>query len=187
MVDKGERRKRRGKIFLIALLALIFAETGYILGTTGLGPLIFGRGGPTPTTDFSAVLSVSQAYVFYHGNVTRAERPPQYGNAYVYIVPYRPGLQIPQAVAQQIALDAAERPVYVLPVLQYNTPIDPVDFAIVLPTDGRNPVVLLTYSATDFGKIESWLLGVQNQLKITISGYARVSLENGRPSGVRLF
>lgn len=188
MVTKSEKRRRRGKTFIIALIALIFAETGYILFTTGLGWRIFGPRDASPTTDFTTVLSVSQAYVFFNGTVSAVTTPPRYDNAYVYLVLYRPGIQLPQALTQQISLDAAERPVYVLPVLEYNTPINPADFAEALPTNAKKPVILLTYTMDKFEKIRSWIIGVENTLHATLSGsYIRVELADGLPKSVKFF
>lgn len=185
MPTATSKRRKRGKIFIIALMALIFAETGYILGTTGLGPLIFsGMGGATAT--FKDVLAISTAYVFFNGTVSQAA-PPLYQDAYVYVVLYQPGVALPDAVTRQIALDASEKPVYVLPIPSYNTPIDPHDFRDVLPQNAKNPVVLLAYQPTMIKTVNRWLMQVQSQLGQFQSKYVRVELKGGQPTGVRYF
>jgi hypothetical protein len=176
MPTRSEKKKRRGKIFVIALAALIFAETGYILGTTGIGHIIFGRGG-TATLDFSAVLSASEAYVFFNGTVTRG-RPEYYRDAYVYLVAYVPGVSLPDAVVRSLVFDAAERPVYVLPIPRTSGVIAPQDFANVLPDNAKNPVVLLIYSTDKIDIIGRWLQSIDN---LPQGSYIRIHLVEGKP------
>jgi hypothetical protein len=176
MPTRSEKKKRRGKIFIIALAALIFAETGYILGTTGIGHFIFGGGGAA-TVDFSAVLSASEAYVFFNGTVTRG-RPEYYRDAYVYVVAYTPGASLPNAVVRSLVFDAAERPVYVLPIPQTSGVIAPQDFADVLPDNAKNPVVLLIYSTDKISLIGSWLRSIDN---LPQGSYIRIHLVEGKP------
>jgi len=176
MPTKTDKKKRRGKIFIIALAALIFAEIGYILGTTGIGPLLLGRGG-SPGGDFASVLSVSEAFVFFNGTVTRG-RPEVYGNAYIYVVAYAPGIPLPKAVVQRIAFDAAEKPVYVLPVSQHGV-VAPQDFVDVLPDNAKNPVVLLIPENRD--AVAAWLQSINN---LPQSDYIRIELKNGQPVSV---
>jgi len=178
MPTKIDKKKRRGKIFIIALAALIFAETGYLLGTTGLGGIIFGLGGSSGVS-FDAVLSVSDAVVFFNGSVTRG-RPVSYGDAYVYVVAYAPGVALPSAVVRGITFDAAEKPVYVLPIPQHGGVIAPQDFVDVLPDNAKNPVILLTYSPDKLTTVESWLRGIN----LPQSYYIRVELRNGKPVSV---
>jgi len=172
-------KKRRGKIFIIALAALIFAETGYILGTTGIGRFIFGGGGAA-TVDFSAVLSVSEAYVFFNGTVTRG-RPEYYRDAYVYVVAYAPGVSLPDAVVRSLVFDAAERPVYVLPIPRTSGVIAPQDFADVLPDNAKNPVVLLIYSTDKISLVDRWLQSIDN---LPQGFYIRIHLVEGKPLSV---
>ncbi len=179
MPTKSDRKKRRGKIFIIALAALIFAETGYILGTSGLGGIIFGLGGSSGV-GFDAVLSVSDAFVFFNGSVTRG-RPVSYGDAYVYVVAYAPGVALPSAVVQRITFDAAEKPVYVLPIPLRGEIITPQDFVDVLPDNAKNPVILLTYPPDKLTTVESWLRSIKN---LPQSNYIRVELRNGQPVSV---
>jgi hypothetical protein len=176
MPTRSEKKKRRGKIFIIALAALIFAETGYILGTTGIGPFIFGRGGAA-TVDFSAVLSASEAYVFFNGTVTRG-RPEYYRDAYVYVVAYAPGVSLPDAVVRRLVFDAAERPVYVLPKPLTSGAVVPQDFADVLPDNAKNPVVLLIYPVDKISLIDRWLRSIDN---LPQGFYIRIHLVEGKP------
>jgi hypothetical protein len=176
MHTRSEKKKRRGKIFIIALAALIFAETGYILGTTGLGHIIFGSGGAT-TVDFSAVLSVSEAYVFFNGTVTRG-KPEYYRDAYVYVVAYAPGVSLPDAVVRRLVFDAAERPVYVLPIPRTSGAIVPQDFADVLPDNAKNPVVLLIYPMDKISLVEGWVQGIKD---LPQGFYIRIHLVEGKP------
>lgn len=180
-----EKRKKRGKIFLIALLALIFAETGYILGATGLFSVIL-PGVPGASASFSDVLAVSTAYVFFNGSVTRAAAQ-LYGDAYVYVVAYQPGVAMRDAVARQIVLDAGEKPVYILPIPLYNTPINPEDYRDALPTDARNPVILLTYPLNKLATVDAWLQQIQNKYGPLQSKYIRIELSGGQPTSVRFF
>jgi hypothetical protein len=176
MPTRSEKKKRRGKIFIIALAALIFAETGYILGTTGIGHFIFG-GGDAATVDFSAVLSVSEAYVFFNGTVTRG-RPEYYRDAYVYVVAYAPGVSLPDAVVRRLVFDAAERPVYVLPKPLTSGAVVPQDFADVLPDNAKNPVVLLIYPVDKISLIDRWLRSIDN---LPQGFYIRIHLVEGKP------
>ncbi|MGC9131950.1 MAG: hypothetical protein ACP5H5_10275, partial [Pyrobaculum sp.] len=178
-----EKRKKRGKIFIIALLALIFAETGYILGTTGLLPIIL-PGVRGASVSFSDVVGVSTAYVFFNGSVTRGA-PQLYGDAYVYVVAYQPGVALPDAVARQIALDAGEKPVYILPI--YNTPINPEDYVDTLPTNAKNPVILLTYPLNKITTVQTWLQQIQNKFGQLQSNYIRIELSAGQPKSIRFF
>jgi hypothetical protein len=180
MPTRSEKKKRRGKIFIIALAALIFAETGYILGVTGLGDVIFATLHNTifgPPVDFSAVLSVSEAYVFFNGTVTRG-RPEYYRDAYVYVVAYAPGVSLPDAVVRRLVFDAAERPVYVLPKPLTSGAVVPQDFADVLPDNAKNPVVLLVYPMDKISLIDRWLQGIRN---LPQGFYIRIHLVDGKP------
>ncbi|MFN7105148.1 MAG: hypothetical protein ACK4M3_00950 [Pyrobaculum sp.] len=170
---KDDRRKRRRKIFFIALAALIFAETGYILGTTGLIHLFFS---PTATVGFSDVVKASDGYMFFEGNITRGT--PLYNNTYVYVIPYRTGQRLSEQLLARITIDAAERPVYILPALRFGY-VDPADF-IDLPRDLRNPVVVL-YPKSDkwYNVVSDWLHSVAAKLDIE-SLPARITLEGGR-------
>ncbi len=176
MPTRSEKKKRRGKIFIIALAALIFAETGYILVTTGIGHFIFGGGGAA-SVDFSAVLSVSEAYVFFNGTVTRG-KPEYYRDAYVYVVAYAPGVSLPDAVVRRLVFDAAERPVYVLPKPLTSGAVVPQDFADVLPDNAKNPVVLLIYPMDKISLIDRWLQGIKD---LPQGFYIRIHLVEGKP------
>lgn len=170
MPTDSSRRKKRRRIFFIALAALIFAETGYILGTTGLiYPLLsaFGRG-RTASATFSDVLAVSQSYVFYNGTIKGPISPDKYNDAYVYIIGYAPGAVLPQNLATLIALDAAEKPVYVLPVSPYRTPINPEDFVGVLPENARYPVILVVYPPDKATAVITWVDRVAGQVNVRL-------------------
>jgi len=171
MPTRSEKKKKRIKL----LIAIIFAEAGFILGVTGLGHIIFGHGGAT-TVDFSAVLSASEAYVFFNGTVTRG-RPEYYRDAYVYVVAYTPGASLPNAVVRSLVFDAAERPVYVLPIPRTSGVIAPQDFADVLPDNAKNPVVLLIYSTDKISLIGSWLRSIDN---LPQGSYIRIHLVEGK-------
>ncbi|AET33823.1 hypothetical protein [Pyrobaculum ferrireducens] len=180
-----EKRKKRGKIFIIALLALIFAETGYILGTTGLLPILL-PGVRGASVGFSDVVGVSTAYVFFNGSVSRGVSQ-LYGDAYVYVVAYQPGVALPDAVARQIALDAGEKPVYILPIPIYNAPINPEDYVDTLPTNAKNPVILLTYPLDKRTVVNSWLQQIQSKFGQLQSNYIRIELSAGQPKSIRFF
>jgi len=176
MPTRSEKKKRRGKNFIIALAALIFAEAGYILWVTGLGHIILGNRGAT-TVDFSAVLSVSEMYVLSNG--TRPSgRPEYYRDAYVYVVAYAPGIPLPRAVVDRIVSDAAERPVYVLPRLLTGGFIDRRDFENVLPNITKNPVVLLIYPKDKKELVDRW---IQSLNDLSQGSYIRIELRDGRP------
>ncbi len=179
MPKRSEKKKRRRKIFIIALAALIFAETGYILGVTGLGDVIFATLYNMifrPPVDFSAVLSISEAFVFFNGTVTEG-RPEYYRDAYVYVVAYAPGVSLPDAVVRRLTFDAAERPVYVLPKPLTSGAIVPQDFAD-LPDNAKNPVVLLVYPVDKTSLIDRWLQGIRN---LPQGSYIRIHLVEGKP------
>jgi len=160
---KGERKRKRGKIFIIALAALIFAEIGYICGTTGI---CFHWGNPPPP-DFTAVLQASQAYVFFNGNIT-VEKPPVYQTAYVYVLPYQPGIVYPDQLIARIALDASQSPVYVVPLLVTRAAVAPDDFYGVLPTNAKFPVVLLVPNSNKVGLVQEWASGEARRLGLSV-------------------
>jgi hypothetical protein len=128
---------------------------------------------------FDAVLSACEAYVFFNGTKVRAA-PESYGDAYVYVVAYAPGMSLPRAVVQRIAFDAAEKPVYVLPIPQHGV-VEPHDFEDVLPDNAKNPVILLTYSPDKLTTVAAWLQSINN---LPQSDYIRVELKNGKPVSV---
>ncbi len=169
---------RTPKALVIAIIAiavgyLAFLELGYILGTTGL---ILSPTATPSGVGFDAVLSVSDAFVFFNGSEARG-RPVSYGDAYVYVVAYAPGVALPSAVVQRITFDAAEKPVYVLPI-PLRGEIMPNDFRGVLPDNAKNPVILLTYPSDKLTTVESWLRSIKN---LPQSNYIRVELRNGQP------
>jgi hypothetical protein len=180
MPTRSEKKKRRIKL----LVVLIFAEATFILGTTGLGYNISGHVATVlrniifgPPVDFSAVLSVSEAYVFFNGTVTRG-RPEYYRDAYVYLVAYTPGVSLPNAVVMKMTFDAAERPVYVLPIPRTSGVIAPQDFADVLPDNAKNPVVLLIYPIDKISLVEGWVQGIKD---LPQGFYIRIHLVEGKP------
>jgi len=162
-------------IIAVAISLLAFIELGYILGTTFAPPSGVGSSGG----DFASVLSVSEAFVFFNGTVTRG-RPEVYGDAYVYVVAYAPGMSLPRAVVQRIAFDAAEKPVYLLPIPQHGV-VDPLDFVDVLPDNAKNPVILLTYSPDKLTTVATWLQSINN---LPQSDYIIIELKNGKPVSV---
>ena len=179
MPTRSEKKRRRGKNFIIALAALIFAEAGYILWVTGLGHIILGNRGAA-SVDFSAVLSASEMYVLSNGTMPSG-RPEYYRNAYVYVVAYAPGIPLPRAVVNRMVLDAAERPVYVLPRLLTGDFIDRRDFVNVLPNNTKNPVVVLIYPKDKKDLVEGWLRSLND---LTQSNYIKIELRDGRPVSV---
>ncbi len=169
------KKRKRGKIFLIALAALLFAEAGYILGTTGLGWMIFS---PKPAgAAFGEVLAVSEGIVFHGGNVT-VGRPPLFDNAYVYVINYAPGQRLPERVVTRVVVDAGERPVYILPLFQGY--VLPDDFLYDIPKNLANPVVVL-YPAGDkwATAVTNWLHDVGSKLRVDLVPPARVTLDGG--------
>jgi len=175
MPTRSAKKKKRIKL----LIAIIFAEAGFILGVTGLGHIIFGHGGAV-AVDFSAVLSISEAFMFFNGTVTRG-KPEYYRDAYVYLVAYAPGVSLPDAVVRSLVFGAAERPVYVLPIPRTSGAIVPHDFADVLPDNAKNPIILLTYPPDKLNTVLSWLQGIKN---LPQSNYIRIELRDGRPVNV---
>jgi len=163
---RDERKRKRKKIFIIALAALIFAETGYILGTTGLLYILLPWLGP-PAPSFSDVLRVSQAYVFFNGNVT-VEKPPVYQTAYVYVLPYQPGIAYPDQLIARIALDASQSPVYVVPFPVTSAAVVPSDFYELLPTDAKFPVVLLAPNPNNVRIVYDWASGEAHRLGLSV-------------------
>ena len=161
---KSERKRKRGKIFIIALAALIFAETGYILGTTGLWYVIGGR---PPSPSFDAVLQASKAYVFFNGNVT-VEKPPVYQTAYVYVLPYQPGIVYPDQLIARIALDASQSPVYVVPLTTPRVAVVPDDFYGVLPANAKFPVILLVPNSDKVNLVQEWASGEARRLGLSV-------------------
>ncbi|MEZ0248207.1 MAG: hypothetical protein ABWJ97_02940 [Thermoproteus sp.] len=104
MAKKREgRSKRRGRIFIIAVLAIIFAEVGYILGTSGIH-LGFSR---PPQLQLRQLVQNSQLWVLTErGYAPSASPPPLYNNSIVVITVA--GLPLPKAVLN------SDVPVYVL-------------------------------------------------------------------------
>ncbi|MEZ0318464.1 MAG: hypothetical protein ABWK05_00515 [Pyrobaculum sp.] len=178
MPARSESRRRRRKIFYIALAALIFAETGYILGTTGLGGIILGgKGAGTPS--FDVVLNTERSYVFYKGNVTEGP-PPNFSNAYVYVFNYMPGVPLQDALATKLLIDSAERPVYVVPVPLQGTGVLEDDFYSLRNAQGH-PIVVLTYSQAQWQKVAAWINAVLNKYNVGLgqTGAVRITITNG--------
>jgi len=163
---RDERKRKRKKIFIIALAALIFAETGYILGTTGLLYMLPWLGPPAPS--FSDVLRVSQAYVFFNGNVTVEKKPPVYQTAYVYVLPYQPGIVYPDQLIARIVLDASQSPVYVVPYPVTSAAVMPDDFYELLPTDANFPVVLLAPNPNNIRIVHDWASGEAQKIGLPV-------------------
>jgi len=164
---RDERKRKRKKIFIIALAALIFAETGYILGTTGLLYILLPWLGP-PAPSFSDVLRVSHAYVFFNGNVTVEKKPPEYQTAYVYVLPYQPGIVYPDQLIARIALDASQSPVYVVPLPVTSAAVVPSDIYELLPTDAKFPVVLLAPNPNNVRIVYDWASGEAHRLGLSV-------------------
>ncbi|MEM4633246.1 MAG: hypothetical protein QW610_06510 [Pyrobaculum sp.] len=179
-----DKRRKRGLVFIIALAALIFAETGFILGTTGLAELIL----PKPKVSFEQILSFSEAYIIEGGNET-VGKPPKFDNAYVYVILYQQGTRLSENIAAQIAVDAAEKPVYILPLPIVQAPILTNDIIEPLPTNVKNPVVVLIYplDRNTLGLIGAWLGEVENALGVRITGNVRIELVGNKPRSIRTF
>ncbi|MGC9049972.1 hypothetical protein [Pyrobaculum sp.] len=176
--------KTAGALLIASLAILVFAEIGYILWTPLPQPL--PQPGSSGSSSFSDVVGVSTAYVFFNGSVSRGVSQ-LYGDAYVYVVAYQPGVALPDAVARQIALDAGEKPVYILPIPIYNTPINPEDYIDTIPTNTKNPVILLTYPLNKFATVQTWLQQIQNKFGQLQSNYIRIELSAGQPKSIRFF
>lgn len=184
MPVKSQSQRRRKKIFLIALVALIFAETGYVLGATGLINIIFGRGAANPLS-FDVVLDAAHSYVFYNGSVTEGP-PPKFYDAYVYVLYYQPGVTLPSTVAAKIVLDSAERPVYIVPIPLHGAGVLIDDFVNSLPTNPRHPVVVLTYSQNQLLQVATWIEDVLRKYGVGLgqTGAVRITVNNGVPQEV---
>lgn len=182
MPARSELRKRRRKIFFIALAALIFAETGYILGTTGLINIFLGPKAPD-TSSIDVVLNTARSYVFYNGSVTEGP-PPKYRDAYVYVFYYQPGVSLPSSAAAKLVLDSAERPVYVVPIPIQGTGVLIDDFNI--PTTPKHPIVVLTYSHDQLIQVDTWVYNVLNKFNVGLgqTGAVRITVNNGVVQGV---
>jgi len=116
---------------------------------------------------FDAVLQVSQAYVFFNGNIT-VEKPPMYQTAYVYVVPYQPGIVYPDQLIARIALDASQSPVYVVPLPATGAAVVPDDFYGVLPANAKFPVVLLVPNSNGVGLVYRWASGEAQRLGLSV-------------------
>ncbi|MEL9990463.1 MAG: hypothetical protein QXP98_01060 [Thermoproteus sp.] len=100
---RESRSKRRGRIFIIAILAIVFAEVGWILGTSGIH---FGFSRP-PQLQLRQLVQNSQLWVLtQRGYAPSASPPPLYNNSIVVITVA--GLPLPKAVLN------SDVPVYVL-------------------------------------------------------------------------
>jgi len=175
---RDERKRKRKKIFIIALAALIFAETGYILGMTGLLNILFGWGAPSPK--FGDVLRISRAYVFFNGNIT-VEKPPEYQTAYVYVLPYQPGIVYSDQLIVRIVLDASQSPVYVVPLPVASAAVVPSDFYELLPTNAKFPVILLVPNSDKIGLVREWASGEAQKigLPMDLTRVLRFQIVNG--------
>jgi hypothetical protein len=101
---RGRRRNR--KVFIIALLAIIFAEVGWILGTMPGFRLPFGPGAPRKPT-LAALLENTQMWVLTpRGYAPSGLQPPQYNDSVVVVAVS--GVALPRSL-----LNSTE-PVYVL-------------------------------------------------------------------------
>jgi hypothetical protein len=101
---RGRRRNR--KVFVIALLAIIFAEVGWILATMPGFRLPFGPGAPQKPT-LAALLENTQMWVLTpRGYAPSGLQPPQYNDSVVVVTVS--GVALPRSL-----LNSTE-PVYVL-------------------------------------------------------------------------
>jgi hypothetical protein len=176
--------KRRKKLFLMALAAIIFAETGYILGTTGIGwmliELFFGT---RPLAFLDLVSKSPEVYVFYNGSVARADsRAVRYNDSYVHLI-YYAGARLAPTALRWIEVDASEKPVYVIPFSPRGVPVNPADFYDALPKTAAHPVVLVICNA---GDLERWLSYVSQRLQYRPSGtHIRIEIAGGEPVAAR--
>jgi hypothetical protein len=69
----------------------------------------------------------------------------------------------------------------------YNTPINPEDYVGTLPTNAKNPVILLTYPLDKITVVNSWLWQIQNKFGHLQSNYIRIELSAGQPKSIRFF
>ncbi|MGC9170633.1 MAG: hypothetical protein ACP5HD_07810 [Thermoproteus sp.] len=98
-------RRRNRKIFVIALLAIIFAEVGWILGTMPGFRLSFGPRVQTPT--LAGLLENTQMWVLtQRGYAPSGLQPPLYNNSIVIVTVS--GVQLPRSLLNSTV------PVYVL-------------------------------------------------------------------------
>ncbi len=105
MAKKRERPRRRDrKVFAIAIAAIIFAEVGWVLGTSGFRLPFFGR---SPEPDLSTLLRNSQLWVLtQRGYAPSGSTPPMYNNSIVVIAVS--GIPLPKSLLN------STRPVYIL-------------------------------------------------------------------------
>ncbi|CCC82658.1 hypothetical protein [Thermoproteus tenax] len=103
-MSKRGRPRRNRRIFVVALIAIIFAEIGWILGTSGFR-LPIGGGG-TQRLAISPLLSNAQLWVLTPNGYAPGGQPPVYNNAIVYVA--MEGVSLPQSL-----LNTTE-PVYIL-------------------------------------------------------------------------
>lgn len=105
MAKKRDKpRKRNRKIFAIAIAAIIFAEVGWVLGTSGFRLPFFGR---QQTPDLATLLANTQLWVLtQRGYAPSNSAPPVYNNSIVVITVS--GIPLPKSLLN------STQPVYVL-------------------------------------------------------------------------
>lgn len=105
MAKKRDKpRKRNRKIFAIAIAAIIFAEVGWVLGTSGFRLPFFGR---QQTPDLATLLANTQLWVLtQRGYAPSNSAPPAYNNSIVVITVS--GISLPKSLLN------STQPVYVL-------------------------------------------------------------------------
>ncbi|MGC9051022.1 MAG: hypothetical protein ACP5J3_08845, partial [Pyrobaculum sp.] len=67
------------------------------------------------------------------------------------------------------------------------TPINPEDYVDTIPTNTKNPVILLTYPLDKITVVNSWLRQIQNKFGQLQSNYIRIELSGGQPKSISFF
>jgi len=147
---------------IMVLLILIFAEAGYILGTTGLGGFLFRffSGGATREADLRSLLEhVGEAYVHEKGKWIRLDKPPYYENATLYVAQFqlvRHGDVVYGGELPIYDMSLSEGPVYLL-LLDVST--SPLDVIRELNETAPDNTYLMFVKKTeaDYSAVFAWL------------------------------
>lgn len=170
MAKKRERPRRRNKkVFAIAIAAIIFAEVGWVLGTSGFRLPFFNK---PPEPDLATLLRGSQLWVLtQRGYAPSNSPPPAYNNSIVVIAVS--GIPLPKSL-----LNSTE-PVYILMLDPFYGPYsfnaaNYVYYSLfggnyTVASQYRNKVVLIMPSDQQAAAVFQWVEEVLAKGNITIT------------------
>lgn len=174
---EGEKKRgkgRRGRVFFIALLAIIFAEVGWVLATSGFN--ILGLFRPRQTSLTAALLlENTQLWVITKSGLSlTAEPPPIYNDSIIYITVA--GITPPPALLN------SSTPVYIVvlnPLFGDFSPNAPAyfyaalfngNYTVASRYQGKVFIVTPGQSTSQMSTVFAWIQAALAQDGVTLTG-----------------